>query len=171
MFSQFFFFFICLVYFIIVDLQCSINFCCKAKWPSYTYIYIYILFLILSSIMFHHKWLDIIPCAIQQDLIAYPLQMSLFASTNPKLTIHPTSSRLPLGSHKFVLLVQEFVSFHLCLILDSRYVISYGIGLFLSDLLHLLWEALVAFILFKMSLFHCFLCLSSIPLCICTTSS
>ena len=58
---------------IIVDLQCSINFCCRAKWPSYTCIYI--LFLTLSSIMFHHKWLDIVPCAVQQDLIAYPLQM------------------------------------------------------------------------------------------------
>ena len=25
--------------------------------------------------MFHHKWLDIVPCAIQQDLIAYPFQI------------------------------------------------------------------------------------------------
>ena len=31
----------------------------------------YIHFLTLSSIMFHHKWLDIVPCAVQQDLIAY----------------------------------------------------------------------------------------------------
>ena len=36
---------------------------------------LYILFVTLSSIMFHHKWLGIVPCAIQQDLIAYPLQM------------------------------------------------------------------------------------------------
>ena len=27
------------------------------------------------SLMFHHKWLDVFPCAIQQDLIACPLQM------------------------------------------------------------------------------------------------
>ena len=33
----------------------------------------HIVFLTLSSIMFHHKWLDIVPCAIQQDLIAYPM--------------------------------------------------------------------------------------------------
>ena len=26
-------------------------------------------------IMFHHKRLDIVPCAIQQDLMAYSLQM------------------------------------------------------------------------------------------------
>ena len=32
-------------------------------------IYIYI----KSSIMFCHKWLDIVPCAVQQNLIAYPL--------------------------------------------------------------------------------------------------
>ena len=43
------------------------------------YIYIYILYLTLSSIMFYHKWLDIAPFAIQQDLIAYLLQMQYFA--------------------------------------------------------------------------------------------
>ena len=40
--------------FIMVDLQYSVNFCYKAKCPSC----IYILFPTLSSIMFHHKWLD-----------------------------------------------------------------------------------------------------------------
>ena len=35
----------------------------------FIYIYVYILFLTLFSIMFHHKWLDIVPCAIQQDLM------------------------------------------------------------------------------------------------------
>ena len=61
------------LFFTIVDLQCSVNFYWTEKWPSPTYVYI--LFLTLSSIMFHHKWLDIVPCAIQQDLIAYLLQM------------------------------------------------------------------------------------------------
>ena len=42
---------------IVVDLQCSVSFCCTAAWPH--------LFLTLSSIMFHHKWLGIVPCAIQ----------------------------------------------------------------------------------------------------------
>ena len=52
-------------FFAIVDLQCSVNFCCTAKWPSHTHThtYIYTLFLTLSSIMFHYKWLDIVPCA------------------------------------------------------------------------------------------------------------
>ena len=39
----------------------------------YIYIYIHIFFLTLSSIMVHHNWLAMIPCAVQQDLIAYPL--------------------------------------------------------------------------------------------------
>ena len=46
----------CLFYFkffLIVDLQCSVNFCYIAKRPSYTYTYIH--FLTLSSIVFHHK--------------------------------------------------------------------------------------------------------------------
>ena len=45
---------------------------------THTHIYIYILFLTLSSIMFHYKWLDIVPCAIQQDLIAYLLLIQGF---------------------------------------------------------------------------------------------
>ena len=35
-------------------------------------LYIHIPFLILSSIMVYPKRLGIVPCAIQQDLIAYP---------------------------------------------------------------------------------------------------
>ena len=58
---------------IIVDLQCLVNFRCRAKWPSHTSIYI--LFFTLSSIMFHHKWPNIVPCALQQNLIAYPFQI------------------------------------------------------------------------------------------------
>ena len=76
------------------------------------------IFLILSSIMFHHKWSDssltsdqTVPWAIQQNLIAYPLQMQYFASTNTRLSVHPT----PFSCHKFV-------SFpNLCYILESRY--------------------------------------------------
>ena len=50
----------------------------SAKWPSLslslslTHTYTYILFFTLSSITFQ---LDIVPCAIQQDLIAYPLTL------------------------------------------------------------------------------------------------
>ena len=73
------------IFSIIVDLQCSVNFCCTAKGPGYTYTHVDILFLTLPSIMFHHKRLGIVPCAIQQNLIAYLLQMQEFVSTKPKL--------------------------------------------------------------------------------------
>ena len=62
----------------VVDLQCSVNCCCIAKWPGHTHTHIYVLFLALFSIMFHHKWLDPVPGAI-----------------NPKLPIHPNPSSWP----------------------------------------------------------------------------
>ena len=42
--------------------------------PVYVYTHTFF-FLMLSSIMFHHKCLDIVPCAVQQDFIAYQLQV------------------------------------------------------------------------------------------------
>ena len=48
-------------------------------------------------------------------------------------------------------------------------MITYGICLSLSDLLHLLWSSLVASVLLQMALFH-FFQLSSIPFYICTIS-
>ena len=85
---------------IIIDLQCSVNFCCTAKWQSYIYIYTYIYINVYS---FSHyppscsiTWPDIVSCTIQQDFIAYPLQMQEFASTNPKLQSIPLPSPPPL---------------------------------------------------------------------------
>ena len=40
---------------------------------THKYIYMCIFFFVLSSVMVYPMWLDIVPCAIQQDLIAYPL--------------------------------------------------------------------------------------------------
>lgn len=62
---RFYFIFQILKLSVIFDLQHSANFISTAEW-------LHILFLTLSSILFHHKWLDMVPCAvIQQDLIAY----------------------------------------------------------------------------------------------------
>lgn len=58
---------------IIVDFTLFCQFLYIAKWP--THASIHILFLLLSFIMLHNKWLDIVPCAIQQDCIAYPFLM------------------------------------------------------------------------------------------------
>ena len=55
-----------------------------------SHIHIYILFLTLPPIMVHHKWLDIVPSTILQDLIAYPLHRQEFASINIRFPVHPT---------------------------------------------------------------------------------
>ena len=57
---------------IIVDLQYSVNFCYTAKWPSYTFIYI--LCFTVSSIVFHHEWLDIVPYATWEEFDAFEEQ-------------------------------------------------------------------------------------------------
>ena len=62
----------CFIFYYIY-LEYSVSFSCITKWLSYTFIYI--LFLTLSSIKFHQKLLDMVPCAVQQDMIASPLQM------------------------------------------------------------------------------------------------
>ena len=61
------------IFSIIAGFQCSVNFPPYGK-VTQSRIHIYILFLTLSSIMLYPKWLDIVPSAIQQDLIAYPFQ-------------------------------------------------------------------------------------------------
>ena len=81
---------------IVVDLKCSVNFCCTAKWSGHKYTHTHIVFLTLSSSMFHHKCLVIVPCAIQHVVITYPFQMQYFASKIPKLPVHPTCSSSPL---------------------------------------------------------------------------
>ena len=52
----------------------------------------------LPSWMVYSKRLDRVPCAVEKDLIASPFQMESFASINPKLPVHPTSSCLPLAT-------------------------------------------------------------------------
>ena len=58
-------------------LQCSVNFLLHSK-VTQSHIHVYILF--SHIIMLHHKRLDIVPSAVQQDLIAYPFQRQQFAS-------------------------------------------------------------------------------------------
>ena len=41
--------------------KCCVNFCCTAKWFSYTYIFFFILFFIVV----YHRKLNIGPCALQ----------------------------------------------------------------------------------------------------------
>ena len=79
----------------IVSLQCSVNFLpnrqvTQPHTHTYTHTHTHTLFLTFSSIMLHHKCLDIVPSAIQQDLTAYPFQRQQFASMNPRFPVHPT---------------------------------------------------------------------------------
>ena len=70
-------------------LQCSVNFLLYSKVIQ-SHIYLYILFLTSSSFMLHHRGLDIVSGATQQDLIAYSLQRQEFATMNPRLPVYPT---------------------------------------------------------------------------------
>lgn len=78
--SRIFFFLILFFYIknIIVDLQCSANFCCDPADPVIHTIPVHFLFLTFSCILIRHKWLDTDPCAAQQAPIAHPRQRHVF---------------------------------------------------------------------------------------------
>ena len=139
-----------------------------------SYKHIYTPFLTLSSIILHHKWLDMVPCAMEQDLIAYPFQRQYSASINPRLTVHPTPSPSSLANHKSVLQVHEFLfcgEIHLCHIFNSRFKLYHMEFVFsLSDLLHLLWVSSSIHVAAN-DIILSFWWLSSISLCMYTTSS
>ena len=84
------------IFSIIAGLQCSVNFLLYRK-VTQSHTHRYILFLTLSSIVCHHKWLDIVPSAMQRDLIAYPFQRQSFASANPRFPVHPSPSPAPVA--------------------------------------------------------------------------
>ena len=175
------------IFAIIADLQCSVNF---LLYSNLTQLHIHVYILFSHIIMLYHKWLDRVPNATQQDLIAYPFQRQQFSSINPKFPIHPTPSpspkkpnwnwflcllcitELPLPTS--ILHVHGFLScgkVHLCLILDPRYKWYHMVFGFLFMTYFTLYESLVLSMLLQMALFRSFLWLSSIPLCIYTPSS
>ena len=126
---------------------------------TYTHIYTYIythIFFFSHYLMFHHKWLDIVPCAIQQ--------ISLLIHSKGK-SLHlliPDSHSLPLPSlppwQPQVYSSSPWVSFLLqgSFMLYIRFQIcDVIIYLSFSFWLHLVWESLVQFMLLQMALF-CF---------------
>ena len=78
----------------------------------YIYTYIYIYAYSFSHIILHHVPLQVIryivPCAIQQDLIAHPCQKQEFSSTNPRFPIHPTPSLSPLANRSLSYMLMIF---------------------------------------------------------------
>ena len=122
------------------------------------------LFLTLSSIMLHDKWLDVVPGAIQQDLIANPFQMQ---SVNPRFPVHPTPSSSPLATtslcSKFMTLssVERFIC-AVYYIPDRGNIIWYlSFSFWLTSLG---MRVLVPSMLLKMALFCSFLWLSQLNL-------
>ena len=120
----------------IVGLQCCIHFCCTAKWLIYTCTY----WVTSFSYCF--------PYGLSQD-IEYS---SLFYSVGPygpfirqaivyiceSQTLGPSLPRpLPLGSHKSVLCICEFLNLHKNVSQTGSSVLCFGICFSLSDLLHL----------------------------------
>ena len=102
-----------LFYWSTVDVQCCVNFWCTAKqFIHFIYIYIYThtytFFFTFVSIMVYHKILNIVPCAIEWDLV-HPFYIYQFASANPKVLIHPFPPP-PLGNHQSPLYVHSSVS-------------------------------------------------------------
>ena len=104
------------------------------------YKYIYILF-------FSHYRLS---CSITNTWLQFPVLYSrisllIYSKCNSLHLLAPDSQSipilpLPLGNHRSVLYAQVFLfcrQVHLCHVLDSIYVISYGICLYISDLFHL----------------------------------
>ena len=66
--------------------------------------------------MVSRKWLDIVFCGIEQNLIAYPLQMQEFASINPTLPVYPTHSTCPLATTRlFFKSMNSYTLFQKCL--------------------------------------------------------
>ena len=85
------------VFSIIAGSQHSVNVLLYSQ-VTQSHIHIYVLFLTLSSILLHHERLDIVPSAVQQDLIACPFQRQELASINPRFPVHPTPSPSPLAT-------------------------------------------------------------------------
>ena len=50
-------------------------------------------------------WIQLVPCAMQQDLVVYPFYKYQFASANPKFPIHHSPPLLPFGNHKSIFCV------------------------------------------------------------------
>ena len=66
------------IYWSIIDFQCCVNFCYTAKWSAihiYMYIFAHTFFFMFFSIMIYYRMLNIVPCALQEDLVVHPSYM------------------------------------------------------------------------------------------------
>ena len=115
-----------------VGLQC-VNFCLQQSDSV-----IHTFFFVFFPIMVYHRILNIVPCATQEDLVAYPfhIMVCLCWSQAPSPSVLFT-----LGNHKSVLRVcYRYV--HLGCILDSVCKWPHMVFVFLSNLRHSVWQSL-----------------------------
>ena len=114
------------IYFMAVELIHNAVFVSTAPWSD-SVIHTHTCFLKFFSILVYHRMLNLVPCAVQEDLIVYPSYTRQFASANPKLSTHPfptPASRPPWQSQVCSLHLSLFLfprSVHLCHILASTH--------------------------------------------------
>ena len=77
------FFFFLIHYYFLIAISPIQFFFLPYSMVTQSHIHVHILF--SHIIMLHHKWLDIVPSATEQELIANPFQRQWFVSINPKL--------------------------------------------------------------------------------------
>ena len=99
-----------LFYWNIVDLQCGVNFCCMAKWFSYTYIYTH------THILFHVLFLYGLSQDIEYGSLCVtigPCCLSIICKSLHRFIPNsiPSLPHLPLGNHRPVFCAFESVSF------------------------------------------------------------
>ena len=104
----------------IVNLHCSLSFCCIATWPCHTHIYN------LSYIIFHHVPSQVFgysPLCSTAGTLCLPFLVQKFASLNPKLLVPPPPSPSPLATTSLLSMSARLFLFcrlvHLCHILES----------------------------------------------------
>ena len=112
-------FFIYILNWCIVDLQCCVSFWRIAKWFSYTYIYsIFAFFFTFFSITVYHKILNIVPVLYSRALlsilyIAAWLKIKICSSQTPILSLPHSFPLLVTVSSCLVFIQEENNSFYL----------------------------------------------------------
>ena len=83
--TYYYFLFQLIFYWSIVELQCCVNYSCRAKWFSYTFIYI------LFHFLFHY----VLSQDIEYSLLCYTVGPCCFSSLY--IPVQPSPTPLPLG--------------------------------------------------------------------------
>ena len=160
------FLFLKIFYWSIIDLQCSFNFCCTAKWPrhthTHTYIYIYTHIYMYTHTHIHSFFHTFFHHVLTQK-IGWGTSLLIQSKCNSFHLPTPNSLSIPLPSPllpattrvlSMSLIFFCFLNRIICAIIKIPHItgiICYCLSLY--DLLHVVWEYLVASMLVQMALF------------------